>query len=105
MKRLLILALLFIGCGQFGSADQPVPQTVDVICDFGGGSSGCTSESLAALLRDVTPSLPAGSLVRLHGMADAVADGKQLSEFIITAPKKRTVKAVAGHRRRQTDAI
>ena len=105
MKRLLLLVLLFISCGQFGSADQPVPQTVDLICDFGGGSSGCDANSLTSLLRAVTPSLPAGSVVRLHGMADAVADGRQLAEFVITKPKKRTVKAVAGHRRRQTEAI
>lgn len=104
MKRLLLLIILLFGCDPFGSA-EPVPQTVDVICDFGGGSSGCTSESLTVLLRDVSPSLPAGSVVRLHGMADAVADGRQLTEFGITKSKKRTVKAVAGHRRRQTDAI
>jgi hypothetical protein len=112
-KRLLLIALLVLGCDRipdgikkpFVPAAQPALQTVDVICDFGGGSSGCTSESLTALLRDITPSLPSGSLVRLHGMADAVADGRQLSEYMIMGPKKRTVKAVVGHRRRQTGAI
>jgi hypothetical protein len=114
MHRLpLFILVLLLGCdgiregaaNAFRAPAAPTPVVADVICDFGGGSSGCTSESLTALLRDVTPTLPAGSLVRLHGMADAVADGRQLSEFTITKPKKRTVKAVAGHRRRQTDAI
>jgi hypothetical protein len=113
MKRLLLITLLLIGCDripasikkQFGSTEQPKPQTVDLICDFGGGSSGCTPESLTSLLREIAPSLPAGSVIRLHGMADAVADGKQLSEFTIAAPKKKTLKAVSGHRKRQTDAI
>ena len=113
MKRLLLITLLLLGCDRipdgitkhFGPPERPTPQTVDLICDFGGGSSGCTNESLTSLLREITPNLPAGSVVRLHGMADAVADGKQLSEYRITAPKKKTLKAVAGHRRRQTDAI
>jgi len=112
MKRLLLLTLLLFGCdrvpdgikSQFAS-EHLTPQTADVICDFGGGSSGCTNDSLSALLREIAPVLPAGSIVRLHGMADAVADGKQLSEFRITAPKKRTLKAVAGHRRRQTESL
>lgn len=38
-------------------------------------------------------------------MADAVADGKQLSEFTITSPRKKTLKAVSAHRQRQTAAI
>lgn len=112
MKRLLLITLLLLGCDRIPDGikkqfrtEHPTPQTVDVICDFGGGSSGCTSDSLSSLLREITPTLPAGSIVRLHGMADAVADGKQLSDFRITAPKKRTLKAVAGHRKRQTDAI
>jgi hypothetical protein len=104
MKRRLLLIIFLFGCDQFRSQQAPTPIVADVICDAGGGS-GCNSESLTSLLRAVAPSLPAGSLVRLHGMADAVADGKQLTEFVITKPKKRTVKAVAGHRRRQTDAI
>lgn len=113
MKRLLLITLLLLGCDdipesikkQLGPAEQPRPQTVDLICDFGGGSSGCTPDSLTSLLREITPTLPAGSVVRLHGMADAVADGRQLSEYEITAPKKRTLKAVSGHRKRQMDAI
>ena len=114
MKRLLFLFIvLLVGCDripdgikkQFGPAAAPTPITADLMCDFGGGSSGCTPDSLTSLLRDMTPTLPAGSVVRLHGMADAVADGKQLSEFTITTPKKKTLKAVTGHRKRQTDAI
>lgn len=113
MKRFLLITLLLVACDripegikkQFGPAAAPTPIVADVICDFGGGSSGCTSNSLTSLLRDITPTLPAGSVIRLHGMADAVADGRQLSEFTITAPKKRTLKAVAGHRKRQTDVI
>jgi hypothetical protein len=113
MKRLVLLTLLLVGCGRipdnikqyFGHGEQPTPKTVDLICDFGGGSSGCTNDSLTSLLREIAPTLPAGSEIRLHGMADAVADGKQLSEYQVTAPKKKTLKAVSGHRKRQTDAI
>jgi hypothetical protein len=114
VKRVVVLFLLVvIGCDRipedlkqpFLPAAQPTPITADLICDFGGGSSGCTAESLTSLLREITPTLPAGSVVRLHGMADAVADGRQLTEYEITAPKKKTLKAVSGHRKRQTDAI
>jgi len=113
MKRTLsFLLLLLAACDHLPPAiknyvrpPRPASIVADVICDFGGGSGGCTNDSLASLLREITPTLPAGSVVRLHGMADAVADGQQLSEFLITKPKKRTVKAVAGHRRRQTDAL
>lgn len=112
MKRLLFLLVLCLGCdripegiaNQFRAPAAPTPIVADVIFDFGGGSSA-NEASLTALLRDITPTLPAGSVVRLHGMADAVADGRQLSEFTITAPKKKTLKAVSGHRKRQTDAI
>jgi hypothetical protein len=114
VKRVVVLFLLVvIGCDRipkdlkqpFLPAAQPTPITVDLICDFGGGSSGCTAESLTSLLREITPTLPAGSRIRLHGMADAVADGRQLTECEITAPKKKTLKAVSGHRKRHTDAI
>lgn len=113
MKRLLFLLVLCLGCDripegikkQFGPAEQPAPQTVDLICDFGGGSSGCTASSLETVLREVTPLLPAGSVVRLHGMTDDVARASQLALFTTSAPKKRTVRAVAGHRRRQTETI
>lgn len=112
MKRLLLITLLLIGCdripegiaNQFRTPAKPTPIVADVIFDFGGGSSA-NEASLTALLRDITPTLPASSVVRLHGMADAIADGKQLSEYTITAPKKKTLKAVSGHRKRQTDAI
>jgi hypothetical protein len=107
VNRLLLLVLIFVGCDvqHFFKPELPVPSTVDVICDFGGGSSGCTASSLETILREVTPSLPAGSVVRLHGMTDDVARASQLAVFTTSAPKKRTVRAVAGHRRRQTEAI
>jgi hypothetical protein len=106
-KFLLLFALVLVSCDvqHFLKPERPVPSTVDVICDFGGGSSGCTASSLEVILREVTPSLPAGSVVRLHGMTDDVARASQLAVFTTTKPKKRTVRAVAGHQRRQTDAV
>jgi hypothetical protein len=113
MKRLFPLVFLFALCAcdvtdrarDFITPPKAAPQTVDFICDFGGGSSGCTSDSLTSILREITPSLPAGSVVRLHGMTDDIAEATQLASFTITAPKKRTVRAVAGHKARQTEAI
>ncbi|MGK2855973.1 MAG: hypothetical protein ACSLFQ_02075 [Thermoanaerobaculia bacterium] len=113
MKRLFPLIFLFALCAcdvtdrarDFIAPPKDPPQTIDLICDFGGGSSGCTSDSLTSILREITPGLPAGSVVRLHGMTDDVAEATQLASFTITAPKKRTVRAVAGHKSRQTEAI
>ena len=114
MKTLLVALVLplLVGCNDLKTRvknviapEKPSPQTVDVLCDAGGGSSGCTSDSLTRLLREVTPDLPAGSVVRLHGMADDVAQATELGAFTITASKKRTVRAVASHRDAQTTAI
>jgi len=109
---LMLVVVVLVGCNDIKTRvknvlvpEKPSPQTVDVLCDAGGGSSGCTSDSLTRLLREVTPDLPAGSVVRLHGMADDVAHATELARFTITASRKRTVRAVAAHREQQTSAI
>ncbi len=113
MRRLaLVLAFLAFGCDNvtqrarnFISPPKPTAKTLDIICDFGGGSSGCTTDSLSSLLREITPTLPAGSIVRLHGMTDDVAQATQLASFTTSEPKKRTARAVSGHKERQTEEI
>lgn len=108
MKRLLIIMLLLTGCDRLQRyvtpEAPPTPKTVDVICDFGGGS-GCTEQSLRSILTEVATDLPAGSVVRLHGMADDVARATELATFTATKSAKKTVRAVAGHERRQTEAL
>jgi len=113
--RKLFLALilpLLVACNDLRARvknvvapEKPSPQTVDVICDAGGGSSGCSADSLAVILREITPKLPAGSVVRLHGMTDDVAQATQLSAYTTSASKKRTVRAVAGHKARQIEEV
>lgn len=116
MKRIIFALLLSLVAACDDTTDRikrlispskPVAVTADVICDFGGGSgsAGCTEASLESLLREITPTLAAGSVIRLHGMTDDVAQATQLATFTTTAPKKKTVRAVAGHQQRQTDAI
>jgi len=112
----LTILLMFSSCAknqivgglrQAGVIDpaQRESMTVDIICDFGGGSSGCTADSLRDVLMQTASTLPAGSVLRLHGMADQVFDAKELARSEITAPKKKTRHAIAAHRNRQTKEI
>lgn len=84
---------------------RSAPKTIDVVCDSGGGSGACTADSLRSLLTQLCPSLSPGSVVRLHGMTDAVADVREIARFEITAPAKKTRRAVSGHRSRETAAL
>jgi len=67
----------------------PTPAvTVDVLCDSSGGSSGCSEASLPTVLTSIASTLGPGSVVRLQGMADHVADDRQLATYTITAPRR-----------------
>lgn len=107
MKK-LIAFLLLLGCdGSWRNLvlDPPPPRplTVDIVCDAGGGSSGCTKGSLRQVLTTVT--LPPGSVVRLHGLTDRVADARELARYEIPIPKKRTRKAIERAQRQATEAL
>jgi len=114
-RVLLLITLLSLAChGEriptwLSSVVMDAPPTpavtVDVLCDSGGGSSGCSEASLRAVLTSIVPTLGPGSVIRLQGMADHVADDRQLATYTITAPVKQTRRAITSHQRQQTEEL
>jgi len=80
------------------------PVTLDLILDDGGGSEGSTA-SLAVSLRAVVPTLPPGSVVRLHDLGNSVATSREFARFTISAPHKRTKRALEEQQRNDTVLI
>ena len=113
---LVAATLIFVACSKEQVVDalrkagvlDPAAQekvTLDLVCDYGGGSSGCTSDSLQKALTQIVPTLAPGSVIRLYGMADRVADAKELARYTITAPPKKTRQAIADHRKQLTQSV
>lgn len=112
---LAVATLLFYACGRahvppavasvFLDPVERQAVTVDIVCDYGGGSTGCTQDSLGELLRTLVPTLPAGSLLRLQGMTDSVLTEHELARYTITQSHKRTRRALEHHTEQDTNAV